>query len=482
MSSFKRKDADVILSARSLTKRYGPAPGYEAVSDASLDMHAGEFVAIVGRSGSGKSTLMAMLGGLARPTQGQVLLDGMDMWSRTEAELATLRAQHIGFVFQVQSLLANLTAVDNVAVPALLGRTMDAGRAYARAYDLLTRVGLAERADAYPGGLSGGEQRRVVIARGLINSPRILLADEPTSDLDAETESDVIDLLLELQEADAFGFVLVTHDLALASRADRRYDMRLGRLEGLAADPRRPASRLAAESSAITITSARPPRQFKPASPAPITVAQPVRLGRSLLPGLQAFLLTAAVVLGGVLLTDFAVAKYQDMHARERGARAAALEHAALNSLRTEVQSITDLGDGRFQLTTYLQNVGDQSLYLTAPDMRAYVQVASVWEEVPIEAADEAGGGVLSSAAKQTYRYVFDARVRNFAQLLPNYMHVRFSGTTLVSPSSVPKHDVFERKDSYFVYLKPFDVPDEVVLKRMRFPGKPPAWIPMPAH
>ena len=160
----------MTLSAQSLTKRYGP--GHEAVRGASLELRAGEFVSIVGRSGSGKSTLMAMLGALTRPTDGKVLLDGTDIWALSEAELARFRSRHIGFIFQFPSLLTNLTAVDNVAVPALLGRTMAAEEAYARAHDLLARVGLADRADAYPGSMSGGEQRRAVVARALINSPR----------------------------------------------------------------------------------------------------------------------------------------------------------------------------------------------------------------------------------------------------------------------------------------------------------------------
>src|SRR5262249_213702 len=122
-----------------------------------------------------------------------------------------------------------MTAVDNVAVPALLGRTMEAEEAYARAHDLIARVGLADRADAYPGSMSGGEQRRVAVARALINAP-LLLADEPTSDLDEDTETDIIDLLEQLQRTEAFGFVLVTHDLKLARRAQRSYEMRQGTL------------------------------------------------------------------------------------------------------------------------------------------------------------------------------------------------------------------------------------------------------------
>ena len=138
----------MTLSAQSLTKRYGAASDHEAVRDASLELEAGEFVSIVGRSGSGKSTLMAMLGALTRPTEGKLLLDGTDVWTLPEAELATFRSRYIGFIFQFPSLLSNLTAVDNVAVPALLGRTMDAAQAYARAYELLARVGLRDRADA----------------------------------------------------------------------------------------------------------------------------------------------------------------------------------------------------------------------------------------------------------------------------------------------------------------------------------------------
>jgi hypothetical protein len=117
-----------------------------------------------------------------------------------------------------------------------------------------------------------------------------------------------------------------------------------------------------------------------------------------------------------------------------------------------------------------------------SPDMRAYVQVRTTWQEVPMKSIDESANGVLKIEGKQSYRYQFDARVRDFAQLLPNYMHVRFAGTMLVSPSSTPKDDVFERKDNYYVYLKPFDVTDEAVAKRMRFSGKPPVWIPMPPH
>lgn len=463
----------MTLSARSLTKRYGAAAGHAAVREASLELRVGEFVSIVGRSGSGKSTLMAMLGALTRPTEGKLLLDGTDVWTLSEAELATFRSRRIGFIFQFPSLLSNLTAVDNVAVPALLGRTMDAGQAYARAYELLARVGLRDRADAYPTSMSGGEQRRVAIARALINSPPLLLADEPTSDLDEDTETDIVDLLEQLQRTESFGFVLVTHNLELAKRAQRTYEMRQGVL---------------AATDLPQIVLERP-RRFGPAkvdvpvelAPSAATAA-PIRLGSSLWRGVQMFLLAGAVIFGGILLADFGIDKYQKMRVREHGARIAALQYLALNSLRGDVQSVSDLGDGRYELTTYLQNVGGSPIFVMSPELRAYVQVKAVWQEVPMKPIEDSAGGVTKIEGKQTYRYLFDARVRDYAQLLPNYMHVRFSGTMLVSPSSTPSDDVFERKDNYYVYLKPFDISDETVLKRMRFSGKPPVWIPMPPH
>jgi ABC-type lipoprotein export system ATPase subunit len=463
----------MTLSAQCLTKRYGAASGYAAVRGANLELRRGEFISIVGRSGSGKSTLMAMLGALTKPTEGKLLLDGTDVWTLSETERATFRARQVGFVFQFPSLLANLTAADNVAVPALLGRSMAAEDAYARAHELLARVGLADRAHAYPGSMSGGEQRRVAVARALINAPPLLRADEPTSDLDEDTETDIIDLLESLQRTESFGFVLVTHDLKLAKRARRCFEMRQGTLA--ATDlPQVQAERRAEPRRRLTSAS-------QPVTPA-ATARAPIRLGDSLWRGVRILLPAAAVIFAAILAVDVGVEKYQAMRLRERAARIATLQHLALNRLRGDIQSVTDLGEGRYELTTYLQNVGGDPIYVMAPDMRAYVQVASLWQELPMTPADDRASGVIKIEGKQTYRYRFDARVRDFAQLLPNYMHVRFSGSMLVSPSSTPSGDVFERKDNYYVYLKPFDIADDVVLKRLRFSGKPPVWIPMPPH
>jgi len=402
------------------------------------------------------------------------LLDGADIWALTEIERAAFRCRQIGFIFQFPSLLSNLTAVDNVAVPALLGRTMEAETAYARAYDLLARVGLGERPNADPGTMSGGEQRRVVIARALINSPRVLLADEPTSDLDEDSEADIMDLLEALRRTEGFAFVLVTHNLKLAGRAQRTYEMRQGRL----------AAAVLPEVDAA----ARHPRHFGPAD---IRVRpdwtprqrKPIHLGANLLRAVATLLLGGAAVIVGALLLDFGVAKYQQTLVRERAQRTARLADIALSGLQSDIQSVADLGDGHYQLAVYLLNAGaGEPIFVMLQDMRAYVQVGNVWEEVPLRPVDNGVEGVLRIDGRHIYQYVFDAQVKSFTQLLPNYMHVRFSDTMLVSPSSTPKDNVFERRDNYYVYLKPSDVADDIILKKMKFSGKPPVWIPMPPH
>jgi ABC-type lipoprotein export system ATPase subunit len=223
--------ASSVISARDLWKVYlAGRERVEAVRDVSLDLAPGEFLAIVGRSGSGKSTLLALLGGLTRPTQGSVHVDGIDLWSLDDAARSRLRNQTLGFVFQFAALIPTLRAIDNVALPALFrGPGVGAAR-YEAAAELLRRVGLAERLEAYPGELSGGESRRVALARALINHPRILLADEPTADLDGQTEQEVMALLLRVNREQGTSVLLVTHDGALAAQAGRVLRMKQGDL------------------------------------------------------------------------------------------------------------------------------------------------------------------------------------------------------------------------------------------------------------
>lgn len=465
------------LSAQSLSKRYDAGSSCEAVRSASLDLEAGDFVSIVGRSGSGKSTFLAMLGTLTKPASGTLLLNGADIWALTEERRSIFRSREAGFIFQFPSLLPNLTTLDNVAVPAFLGNHSDTEAVYARAAGLLVRSGLGDRAGAYPASLSGGEQRRAVIARALINSPSLVLADEPTSDLDEDTEADIIDLLKELQASEAFSLVLVTHNLALANHAQRCYEMKQGLLV-----PYEP-SRTVAEVNPRVRHFGAATVNVMPESPVPVLPSGQVLPGTYFWRNLRTFMVGTAAILASILLLDFGIAKYQEMQIRHRGALIAQMADMALSQLQADIQAVSDLGEGQYELQVYLLNVDNEKpIYVMAPDMHAYVQIGTVWQEVSLRPAESSESGVLKIEGKHIYRYLIDAQVKGFTQLLPNYMHVRFSESMLVSPSRIPKGDVFERKDNFYVYLKPYDVSDEVILKRLKFSGKPPVWIPMPPH
>ncbi len=216
----------MMIVAEGLGKTYRsggrPLPVLRALD---LAVEPESVVAIVGPSGSGKTTLLGLLAGLDEPTTGRVLLDGVDIFGLTEDERAGFRAAHVGFVFQTFHLLPSLTALENVLVPMeLLGGGRGAPRARElreRAARLLERVGLGDRLDHYPSQLSGGEQQRVALARAFANRPRILFADEPTGNLDAGTGAAVVALMDELNREARTTLVLVTHDVALAERADR---------------------------------------------------------------------------------------------------------------------------------------------------------------------------------------------------------------------------------------------------------------------
>ena len=211
-----------MLSCLGLRKDYVTERGaVAAVAGIDLQVAAGRFAAIIGRSGSGKSSLMAMIGGLSRPSAGRVVVNGTDIWDLTENELAAFRNRRIGYVFQFASLLPTLRLIDNVALPAMLNRGGRADDTYARASALLGQMGLGDHLDAYPSEVSAGEQRRAVIARALINDPAMILADEPTSDLDEQTEIEIMDELLAVNRERGTTLILVTHNLALAEQAEQ---------------------------------------------------------------------------------------------------------------------------------------------------------------------------------------------------------------------------------------------------------------------
>lgn len=216
------------IETRHLTKRLPSGERMLTILDGiDLSIDAGEAVAILGPSGSGKSTLLGLMAGLDRPTEGEVLLDGEPIQELSEDALALLRRRRVGFVFQSFELLENLTALENVLVPLEL---LGADSASSRASDLLVTVGLGERGHHYPAQLSGGEKQRVALARAFAAEPAILLADEPTGNLDGATGALVLETLRDLQESRGATLVLVTHDPAVADLADRRVHLRDGRL------------------------------------------------------------------------------------------------------------------------------------------------------------------------------------------------------------------------------------------------------------
>ncbi len=219
-----------LLVAQALTKVYrGVGADVIVFQNLNLTLHKGEMLAIVGASGAGKSTLLHLLGGLDQPTAGTVFLDDFDMFKNGELQLAALRNRRIGFVFQFHHLLPEFSALENVMMPLLIGgqkRTVAEGRAR----ELLQRVGLEKRMAHRPGELSGGERQRVALARALVASPTLLLADEPTGNLDQRTGAEVFELIRQLHAAEHLTSIIVTHNEQLAATCDRVLHLAGGKL------------------------------------------------------------------------------------------------------------------------------------------------------------------------------------------------------------------------------------------------------------
>lgn len=212
---------EVLLRAEQISKSYGEgAQAIHVLENLDLTLHRTERVAIVGESGIGKSTLLHILGTLDQPTAGKVLLDGVDFFALPEPELAALRNREIGFIFQFHHLLPDFTALENVMMPGMVAG-LSWGEARRRAEEMLQRVGLRERLTHRPGELSGGERQRVAVARALVLQPRLILADEPTGNLDPQTGDSVLQLLLALNQEMGITMAVVTHSEKLAAAMDR---------------------------------------------------------------------------------------------------------------------------------------------------------------------------------------------------------------------------------------------------------------------
>ena len=224
-------DGSPVVELRNVSKVYTlGSVEVRALDHVSLKVMPGEFISVVGPSGSGKSTLLSVIGCLAKPTSGRVLIDGVDVTELSEAELSDIRCLKIGFIFQFFNLIPTLTALENVELPMIFAGKLSEWEMRDRALELLDLVGLVDRANHRPSELSGGQQQRVAIARALANDPALVLADEPTGNLDSKTGSEVISLMEELNRETGKTFIIVTHDTNVAKRTRKMLYMVDGRL------------------------------------------------------------------------------------------------------------------------------------------------------------------------------------------------------------------------------------------------------------
>ncbi|MGE5422766.1 MAG: ABC transporter ATP-binding protein [Ignavibacteriales bacterium] len=220
--------AEVLIKTTGVTKDFGEKVMTRVLFGIDLEIREGEFTSLIGASGSGKSTLLNIIGALDRPTEGHVVIDGTDLGDLDDDGLALFRNRTMGFIFQSHFLLPQFTVLENVMIPYLIYAGRATPQMKKRALDLLDRVGLSHRRDNRANAISGGEQQRVAIARALINQPRMILADEPTGNLDSSNTEKVFAMLREINQEYATSFIMVTHDRDLADRADRLLEMRDG--------------------------------------------------------------------------------------------------------------------------------------------------------------------------------------------------------------------------------------------------------------
>ena len=478
--------ATPLVEARNAGLAYATRRGsITAVDAVSLQIAPGECVAICGRSGSGKSTLLALLGGLCAPTSGDVCFSGRPWTALRGHEIQAARAEQIGFLPQESVLLPGLRALDNVMLPQLIaGRSREA--ACERAEALLTRVGLLERWDAYPAELSGGQQRRVALARALSTEPRLLLADEPTNDLDALAEQEIVRILADLKATGTTAIVVVTHDPAVAAIADRRLWMEQGRLV-VGAKPtvverlvvERPQSSTNDPTDHQAAAFELPPVALVPQLP----TAESTGWWRTAIP-FAVGLGVAAVALGGI---DRFVARRQQQVVETIRQQRRLAEEMALQDLRADVDDVTAAGGGAFTATLFLENFRpERKLYVLGPATGVALQRNGRWESLPTTAGPAAASHEIREvgADRLLIPVAFTLSDGPYDELLRGYVHVRISATMVVSDRGDGEGDLFERSDAYFIYLRDPRLTEDDVRAANGWGAKAPVplWIAMPAH
>jgi len=470
-----------IIEARQASLTYATRRGpIAAVDSVSLAIDLGECVAILGRSGSGKSTLLALLGGLCAPTAGEVCFTGRPWTERTAREVSHLRASQVGLLLQDGGLLPGLRALDNVLLPAVL-----AGRPRAslvpRAEQLLGLVGLADRWDAYPAELSGGQQRRVALARALAAEPAVILADEPTGDLDTLAAGEITAILARLRADRATAIVIATHDPALAAIADRRLWMERGRCTEASAATLPPVS--PAVALPVSPESAREVA-FEPA-PVALVPQRPAigveALGRSWLP----FLAGLAIAAAAVAVFDGLVATKQEAVVETARVQRRLAKEMALQDLRADVDEVTVDDRAEAAVSVFLQNYRpERPLHVLGPTLEVAIQRDGRWESVSC-ALEESPAGIRTIGSDKTLVSLgFRVPEGSYDELLRGYLHIRIGAAMVVSDRPDGTGDLFERLDAYYIYLRdPRRTEDEV--RRANGWGDKatvPLWIAMPSH
>ncbi|MGI9176944.1 MAG: ABC transporter ATP-binding protein [Pirellulales bacterium] len=470
-----------ILEARRASLVYATPRGpLAAVDDVSLRIARGECVAILGRSGSGKSTLLALLAGLTAPTSGDVLFAGQSWRARTPAATSAARAGGSGLLFQDGGLLPGLRAFDNVLLPMVLAGVPQAVAA-SRATELLGQVGLRDRWDAYPAELSGGQHRRVALARALAAEPSAILADEPTGDLDGLAAREIIALLQRVRDTRTTALVVVTHDPTLASIADSCVWIERGRCATMAADTPHPAglpALLPAELEPRGECAFEPP-------PADLVSVAPTtsvaRMAGSWLPFLAGVAICGAVV---ALIDGLIASRQATVVVATRNQRRLA-EEMAMQDLRADIDDVVVDTAGVATVTAFLQNYRpDRPLHVLGPTVDVSIQRGGRWDSVSIVGEGPEDGIRTIGGEKTLLPVQFTVPEGPYDELMLGYLHVRIGAAMVVSDQPNGSGDLFERLDAYYIYLRDPRRTETDIRRANGWGDKAtvPLWIAMPSH
>jgi putative ABC transport system ATP-binding protein/macrolide transport system ATP-binding/permease protein/lipoprotein-releasing system ATP-binding protein len=479
-----------IIETREVSLTYhSPRGPITAVDRVSLAIAPGECVAIMGRSGSGKSTLLALLGGLCTPTSGEVLLADCPWTARSPREQTAARARGVGLLLQDGGLLPGLRALDNVLLPAVLAGRSHASAA-ARAEELLRLVGIGERWDAYPAELSGGQQRRVALARALAAEPAVILADEPTGDLDGLAAHAVTSLFERLRAERSTAIVVVTHDSGLAAIADRRLWMERGRCTAAAEHAMPPV----APPVAFAFPPALAGETVFEAAPEALEPAEPASgigdAARAWVP----FLIGVVATVAGVALIDGLVARRQQAVVQAARAQRRLAEEMALQDLRADIDDVVVHEDvvhdavnaaPRATVTLFLQNYRpERPLHVLGPTVEIGIQRGGGWESIPIDLEYGADGIRTVGSEKTLLPVAFTVPEGGYDELLRGYLHVRIGAAMVVSDRPDGTGDLFERQDAYYLYLRDPRRTEAEIRDANGWGDKAtvPLWIAMPSH